>query len=60
MNRGATMMLDSERTYAVVAKKQRRGQTYQAAANNQDRDFNVRHCRAPMGKLRVVNHFRRP
>jgi hypothetical protein len=50
-------MLDSERTYAVVAKKQRRGQAYQAAANNQNRDFNVRHGRAPMGKLRVVNHF---
>ena len=52
MNRGATMMLDNERTYAVVAKKQRRGQSYQAAANNQDRDFKVRHGRVPMGKLR--------
>ena len=60
MNRGATMMLDSERTYPVVPKKQRRGQAYQAAANNQDRNFNVRHGRAPMGKLSVVNHFRRP
>jgi len=43
-----------------VAKKQRRGQSYQAAANNQDRDFKVMHGQAPMGKLRVVNHFRRP
>jgi len=45
MNRSAAMMLDGERTYAVVAKKQRRGKAYQAAANNQDWDFNVRHGR---------------
>jgi hypothetical protein len=44
----------------VVAKKQRRGQTYQAAANNQYWNFNVRHGRAPSGKQWVVNHFRRP